>query len=379
MAFGTLDEEQRELADVVRRFLQRTSPESEVRRLMTSEDGFDAGVWKQLTDELELCGLAVPQRYGGAGGGFVELGVVLTEMGAALSCLPYFSTVVLAQGVLLLAGDDEASKRWLPELAAGRLRGSVAATGETGRWDQPGSDVRALADGSGWRLDGTSMFVVDGHTADVVFVAATDSEGVTVFAVEGDAEGMSRTSMPALDETRKLARLDFAGTSATPVGRPGQGRRIVTGVLDRAAAGLAAEQVGGAQRALDMAVEYAKTRRQFGRIIGSFQAIKHKCADMLVEVESARSAAEYAAWTLDEADDPGHRAEVAGMAKVLCSEAYVHVAGENIQVHGGIGFTWEHPAHLYYKRAKSSELLFGHPNHHRERVARRITAARSHT
>jgi alkylation response protein AidB-like acyl-CoA dehydrogenase len=374
-AFGALDEEQRELRAVVRRFCDRASPEAEVRRLMAGVDGFDPGVWKQLTEELELCGLAVPERWGGSGGGFVELGIVLTELGAVLACLPYFSTVVLAHGVLLLAGDEAATERWLPGLATGRLRGTLAATGAAGRWDQAGTEVRAEHDGAAWRLTGSASYVLDGHTADLVFVAATAPKGVSMFAVEHPAEGLTRKPQRTLDETRKQARLDFRDTPATLVGAAGDGERVLAGVLDRAVTGLAAEQVGGAQRALDMAVAYAKDRRQFGRVIGSFQAIKHKCADMLVDVESARSAAEYAAWTLDRADeDPERRAEVASMAKALCSEAYFRVARENLQVHGGIGFTWEHPAHLYFKRAKSSELLFGHPDEHRERVARRIAS-----
>jgi alkylation response protein AidB-like acyl-CoA dehydrogenase len=367
--YGTHTEEQHELRAVVRRFLERVSPESEVRRLMATPEGFDPAVWQQLSAELELCGLGVPTSYGGSGGGFAETAIVLTELGASLACLPYFSSVVLAQGALSAAQDDEATSRWLPELAAGRVRGTLAGVREFRLGDNAETtDVQATTDSTGWRLAGSTMFVLDGCTADLILVIAGTDAGPSLFAVEGDAPGFVRTPMRTLDETRKQATLAFADTPAVPVGELGEGTRIASRVLDRAAIGLAAEQVGGAQRALDMAVEYAKIRRQFGRTIGSFQAIKHKCADMLIAVESARSAAEYAAWTAD-SGDVGRTSEVASIAKALCSEAYFAVARENIQVHGGIGFTWEHPAHLYFRRAKSSELMFGDPNFHRERVA----------
>ena len=214
------------------------------------------------------------------------------------------------------------------------------------------------------------MFVLDGHVADLVLVVGRTPKGFSLFGVKGDAEGLTRTPLPTMDQTRKQARLEFAGTPAWLIGTEGGAEAGLSKTLDLAAVALAAEQVGGAQRCLDSSVEYAKTRIQFGRPIGSFQAIKHKCADMLLEVESAKSAAYYAGWAA--AEDSDELPVVASLAKSYCSEAYFHAAAENIQIHGGIGFTWEHDAHLYFKRAKSSELLFGDPAYHRELLAQRI-------
>ena len=212
--------------------------------------------------------------------------------------------------------------------------------------------------------------MIDGATANLILVAARTNGAVSLFAVDGDASGLTRTSLSTMDQTRKQAKLDFDNTPARLIGTEGAGWDVLSRVLDLAAVGLAAEQVGGAQECLEMAVQYAKDRVQFGRPIGSFQAIKHKCADMLLEVESAKSAAYYAAWCAAELND--ELPSVASLAKAYCSEAYFHAAAENIQIHGGIGFTWEHPAHLYFKRAKSSELLFGDPTYHREQLAQRI-------
>jgi len=214
------------------------------------------------------------------------------------------------------------------------------------------------------------MYVLDGHLANVVLVAARTASGVSLFKVDGEAAGLTRTSLATMDMTRKQARLDFDRVSATMIGAEGAGWPVLERVLDLAAVALAAEQVGGAQICLDTAVQYAKDRVQFGRPIGSFQAIKHKCADMLLEVESAKSAAYYAGWCAAELND--ELPSVASLAKAYCSEAYFHTTAENIQIHGGIGFTWEHSAHLYFKRAKSSELLFGDPTYHRELLAQRI-------
>jgi alkylation response protein AidB-like acyl-CoA dehydrogenase len=191
-----------------------------------------------------------------------------------------------------------------------------------------------------------------------------------LFTVAGDAEGLTRTPLATMDQTRKQARLEFGGTPAKLLGTEGEGWPVLSRVLDLAAVALAAEQVGGAQKCLEMSVDYAKVRVQFGRPIGSFQAIKHKCADMLLEVESAKSAAYYAGWAAAELNE--ELPTVASLAKAYCSDAYFHAAAENIQIHGGIGFTWEHDAHLYFKRAKSSQLLLGDPTYHRELLAQRI-------
>jgi alkylation response protein AidB-like acyl-CoA dehydrogenase len=363
-------EEQEELRKTVRSFLDSKSPETEVRRLMDTEDGYDPAVWSQMGEQMGLQGLAIPEEFGGSGYSFVELGVVLEEMGRALLCAPYFSTVVLAANTLLQSGDDAAKKDFLPGIAAGETIATLAFTEPSGKWDESGITMEASQDGAGWVLNGTKMFVLDGHTADLIIVAARTSGGVSLFTVVGDADGLTRTALSTMDQTRKQAKLEFAGTPARLLGTEGEGWSVLSTVLDLAAVALAAEEVGGGQKVLEMAVEYAKVRVQFGRPIGSFQAIKHKCADMLLEVESAKSAAYYGMWCAAEMND--ELPSVASLAKAYCSEAYFHAAAENIQIHGGIGFTWEHPAHLYFKRAKSSELLFGDPTYHRELLAQRI-------
>jgi alkylation response protein AidB-like acyl-CoA dehydrogenase len=363
-------EEQEELRRTVRAFLEQKSPETEVRRLMDTEAGYDEAVWKQMGEQLGLQGLIVPEEYGGSGFSYVELGVVLEEMGRALLCAPYFSTVALAANTLIHSGDESAKKAYLPGIASGETIATVAFTEANGRWDEAGITMSATQSGDGWSLSGEKMFVLDGHTANLVITAARTANGVSLFAVDGDAAGLTRTPLSTMDQTRKQAKLEFSGTPATLIGHEGKGWDVLSKVLDLAAVALAAEQVGGAQKCLEMSVEYAKVRIQFGRPIGSFQAIKHKCADMLLEVESAKSAAYYAMWCAAEMND--ELPATASLAKAYCSEAYFHAAAENIQIHGGIGFTWEHPAHLYFKRAKSSELLFGDPSYHRELLAQRI-------
>jgi alkylation response protein AidB-like acyl-CoA dehydrogenase len=369
-------DEQEELRRTVRGFLADKSPETEVRRLMETTEGYDPKLWQQMGEQQGLQGLAIPEEYGGVGFTFLELGVVLEEMGRALLCAPYFATTVLAANTLLLSSDEEAKQKYLPGLASGESIGTLALTEEDGRWDAKGIKLAADNSGGTWTLTGTKMFVLDGTVADLILVAARieDSgegeEGISIFAVSGDAEGLTRTSLATLDQTRKQARLTFDNVEARLIDCEAGGWPILSQVLDLAAVALAAEQVGGAARVLEMSVEYAKVRVQFGRPIGSFQAIKHKCADMLVEVESAKSAAYYGLWAGSELND--ELPTVASLAKAYCSDAYVHCAAENIQIHGGIGFTWEHPAHLYFKRAKSSQLFFGDPTYHRELLAQRI-------
>jgi alkylation response protein AidB-like acyl-CoA dehydrogenase len=368
-------EEQEELRNSVRSFLegrQNNGPasEPEVRRLMETEAGYDIATWKQMAEQLGLQGLAIPEEYGGQGYSWVELGIVLEEQGRRLLCAPYFSTVVLAANTLLQSGDDAAKKEHLPGIASGETIATLAFTESNGRWDEEGITLQASGSGSDVKLNGEKMFVIDGHIANLIIVAAKSGAGTSLYAVQGDAAGLTRTPLSTMDQTRKQAKLEFKDTPAKLIGTEGQGWSVLEKVLDLAAVGLAAEQVGGAQFVLEMAVQYAKDRIQFGRPIGSFQAIKHKCADMLLEVESAKSAAYYASWCAAEMND--ELPSVASLAKAYCSEAYFHAAAENIQIHGGIGFTWEHPAHLYFKRAKSSELLFGDPTYHRELLAQRI-------
>ncbi|MFN0028106.1 MAG: acyl-CoA dehydrogenase family protein [Acidimicrobiales bacterium] len=360
-------EEQEELRKVVKAFLDAKSPEAEVRKQMDTAEGYDAAVWKQMGEELGLQGLIIPESYGGSGYSYIELGVVLEEMGKSLLCAPFFATVALAGNALLVGGSEEAKSEYLPGIASGATIATVAFTEENGRWDEAGVTMTE----AGGKLSGTKSFVIDGHTADLILVLARSSGGgLGLYAVDGNAAGLTRTALSTMDQTRKQAKLELNGVEAKPVAKGGFGWSDWSTVLDLAAVALASEQVGGAQRCLDMAVEYAKVRVQFGRPIGSFQAIKHKCADMLLEVESAKSAAYYAMWCAAELNE--ELPSVASLSKAYCSEAYFHAAAENIQIHGGIGFTWEHPAHLYFKRAKSSELLFGDPTYHRELLAQRI-------
>ncbi len=363
-------EEQEELRRITRQFLETKSPETEVRRLMETTEGYDPAVWAQMATELGLQSLIIPEEYGGQGFGYVELTVVLEEMGRALLAAPFFSTVALATNTILHSGDEAAKKELLPGIASGETIATLAFTEPNGKWDLSGIEATATKDGDTWRINGTKMFVLDGHTADLVLVAARTGDDVSLFRVAGDAEGLTRTPLSTMDQTRKQAKLEFSNVPATLLGEQGKGGDVLGRVLDLAVVALAAEQVGGAQKVLEMSVQYAKDRVQFGRPIGSFQAIKHKCADMLLEVESAKSAAYYAAWCASELND--ELPAVASLAKAYCSEAYFHAAAENIQIHGGIGFTWEHPAHLYFKRAKSSELLFGDPTYHRELLAQRL-------
>jgi alkylation response protein AidB-like acyl-CoA dehydrogenase len=363
-------EEQEELRRSVRRFLDDKAPIPEVRRLMETTEGYDPAVWAQMGTQLGLQGLAIPEEHGGSGFTYVELIVVLEEMGRSLLCAPYFATIALAANAILSSGDDAAKKELLPGIASGDTIATLAFTEDNGRWDEGGITTAATRAGDGWTLDGHKMFVLDGHLANLLVVAARTSAGLSLFAVEGNAAGLTRTPLATMDQTRKQARLELSGTPGRLIGADGGASAGLSRTLDLAAVALAAEQVGGAQRCLDMSVEYAKERVQFGRPIGSFQAIKHKCADMLLEVESAKSAAYYAGWAAAESSD--ELPVVASLAKAYCSDAYFHAAAENIQIHGGIGFTWEHDAHLYFKRAKSSELLLGDPTYHRELLAQRI-------
>jgi alkylation response protein AidB-like acyl-CoA dehydrogenase len=337
---------------------------------METTEGYDPAVWSQMAQQLGLQGLIIPEEYGGSGYTYVELIVVLEEMGRALLCAPYYASIALAVNTLLASGDDNAKKEFLPGLASGETIATVALAEDSGRWDEAGITLTATRAGDGWTLDGHKSFVLDGHTANLLIVPGRTDAGISLFAVDGSASGLTRTPLSTMDQTRKQARLEFAGTPGRLIGEDGGGWTTLSRVLDLGAVALAAEQVGGAQKCLDMSVEYAKVRVQFGRPIGSFQAIKHKCADMLLEVESAKSAAYYAGWAA--AEDSEELPTVACLAKAYCSDAYFHAAAENIQIHGGIGFTWEHDAHLYFKRAKSSELYLGDPTYHRELLAQRI-------
>jgi len=359
------NEEQDALRATVRRFCEERSPSSEVRRLMADEAGFDPDVWKQLSTELGLTGIHIAEADGGQGFTFVELGIVLEEMGRALLCAPFFSSICLGAGAIVNAGTAEQRASLLPQVANGDVRTTLAFTEPSGDWTQGGITLRA----DGNKLTGKKSFVVDGHTADLIVVAARDGSGISLFTVPGDASGLTRTPLPTLDMTRKQAELTFDGVEATKLDGA-DGAAALRKTLEQAAVCLASECVGGSEKTMDMAVQYAKDRYQFGRPIGSFQSIKHKCADMLLRLESAKSAAYYAAWAA--AEDNEELSIAASLAKAYCTEGFFTNSRENIQIHGGIGFTWEHDCHLYYRRAKSSELMLGDPTYHRELIADRL-------
>ncbi|HVV74406.1 MAG TPA: acyl-CoA dehydrogenase family protein [Mycobacteriales bacterium] len=345
-----------ELRTSVRKFLADTSPESAVRAVMETATGYDPDVWRRACDELGLAALIVPEQYGGGGYSFVEIGVVLEESGRVLWPSPLFATAVLATTAILSSQDLEAAADYLPPIAAGTLRATVATSGAL---------VATRTNGT-WQVTGTSSYVIDGHTAELVLVFAETEAGLSLFAVNGDAAGLTREAQSTMDLTRKLAAVCLEATPARLVGTEGAGADLLERVLAAAAVALAAEQVGGAQRLLELTVDYVKDRKQFGRAIGSFQAVKHRCADMLVDVETARAVMVHALWSV--ATDSDELAEDAATAKVFCSDAYLSCAGAAIQLHGGIGFTWEHSAHLFFKRAKTSQLIFGHPVHHRRHL-----------
>jgi len=362
--------EQQELRESVRRFLADRAPLPRVRELMETTDGIDEKVWLQAGTQLGLQGIAIGAEYGGAGFSFAEQAIVLTELGAALFTGPYLASAVLAATALAASSDEQARRDLLPSIATGDAIATLAFTEDNGSWEPDAIGLTAAVRDGGWVLDGHKSFVLDGHVADVILVVGRTGDGLSMFAVDAGADGLRRTALPTLDQTRKLARCEFTAVGGRLIGAPGEACAVLSRTLDIGAIALAAEQLGGAQRALDMAVEYAKTRHQFGRPIGSFQAIKHRCADLLLEVESLRSAVDYAAAAV--AEDSTEIPVLACLAKAYASDVYFHVAAENIQIHGGIGFTWEHDAHLYFKRAKSSELFLGNASYHRARLADRI-------
>jgi alkylation response protein AidB-like acyl-CoA dehydrogenase len=374
MQFAFTDE-QEQFRAVVRKFLAAKSPTTEVRRLMATDTGFDPVVWRQLADDLALPGIHIPEAWGGAGFGPVELGIAMEEQGRALLCAPFYSSCVLAAGAIVNAASDEQKATLLPEIASGRLRAAFAVTEPNGRWDPDGIQMTARRNGNGWLLDGEKRFVIDGCTADSLIVVArvagsVGDAGLAFFVVDAGANGVTRRALPTMDATRKQARIVFADTAAQLLGEIGSGAAALGRTLDEAAIALANEMVGGAQALLESAVAYAQMRVQFGRAIGSFQAIKHKCADMLLDVELAKSAAYYAAQAA--ADGDAQTPMLASLAKASAADAYMRAAANCIQIHGGIGFTWDHDTHLWFKRAKSSEVLFGDPNFHRERMLQKM-------
>lgn len=358
-----LTREQGDLRDAVADLMAKRSPETEVRALMAAESGFDAAVWGELAG-MGLLGLAIPEEFGGAGAGSAELAVVSEQMGRALLCAPYLSTAVLTPYLLAALDDTDECAEVLPQIAAGELITAVAFA-EAGSARPPEHPSTTATHGDGWRISGEKTYVLDAETAGRLYVYADTGSGTAVFAVDAGAHGLAVSALDTIDRTRRQGRLTLDGTPARLIGKAAAGLPALNAALDRAAVALIAEQAGGAMHAMQMGTDYARTRFQFARAIGSFQAVKHMCVDMLLEAQSAVSAARHIAAAFDAAA-PDRLTDLA-LAQSYCSDAYVSVAAANIQVHGGIGFTWEHPAHLYLRRARTDAQIFGDAVWHRER------------
>lgn len=363
------------LRQSARSLLEKECPSTVVRKLMAEDRGYDPALWKKMA-ELGWTGLVTPESHGGTGLSYVDLVVVLEEMGRVMLPSPFIWTVLFGEAINR-AGSQAQKEALLPKLASGDLIGTLVYMEPSGLWDANGIAMVARKDGAGFVLEGEKLFVNDGHVADCMLVAARTSgqgaEGVTLFAIDSKRAGVSSTMLKTMDQTRKLAAVSFQGVKASVgdvVGEVDRGWPVLAAVVDRGKVALAAEMVGGAEKVLETAVDYAKVREQFGRPIGSFQAIQHKCANMLVDVESAKSAVYYAAWALS--NEVGEGPLAAALAKAAASDAFRRTAADGIQVHGGIGFTWEHDMHLYFKRAKSSEFTFGDATFNREIVAQLI-------
>ncbi|MEM7250069.1 MAG: acyl-CoA dehydrogenase family protein [Pseudomonadota bacterium] len=370
MSFSFTDE-QEEFRGVLRRFLDDKSPTGEVRRLMETDASGDPAVWKQLSDDLGLPGLCIPEAYGGSGFGFVELGIVMEEMGRALLCAPYFSSAVLGAQAIINAGTEDEKRSLLPGIAAGETTATLAFTEPNGRWTADGIALEAAPSNGHYRLNGEKSFVVDGHSADLLVVVArapgtSGTDGLSFFTLPRETDGVSSRLLNGVDPTRKIAHLSFANADATPLGELGQGADPLATTLQQACVALANEMAGGTAKLFESAIDYTKMRMQFGRVIGSFQAIKHKCADMLIEVELCKSAVYFAAAAVAEGNPDAPA--LSSLAKASASDAYMSTAANTIQLHGGIGFTWDNDTHLWYKRAKGSEAFLGDATFHREQL-----------
>nr|WP_134086567.1 acyl-CoA dehydrogenase family protein [Mycobacteroides salmoniphilum] len=363
-------EEHGDLRSLVRSWCERVWTPEHMRQIADAGT-VDLDAWRTLASELGVVGLSLPEEHGGGGLGVIELSIVAEELGRTLACLPWISSAALGAAALTASGDTEALAEWVPALAGGDTTITLAG-GRTRLADA--ITVSAESGADGWKLTGDTEHVPDGATADVILVLADSDSGPTLFAVDGNAPGVDRHALATLDLTRRQANIHFDSAPARVIGEQGQGADIVAKALDVAATVLAAEQAGIAAHMLDVTTEYAKSRIQFGRIIGSFQAVKHRLADMAAATGNVRGAAYHAAWSHDDPslDDP---ALASSIAQQVASAGAVEVTAKAIQSHGGIGFTWEHPAHLYYKRAVSNSALFGGRAVHAERIAKEVIDA----
>ncbi len=364
MQFG-LTETQTTLKNTVRKFLGAECPLAEVRKQMETETAFDAPLWHKIAEQ-GWTGIIFPDEYGGFGMGMVEMAATLEEMGRALLPGPFSSTVLLAGSLLEAAASDSQKQKYLGAISRGEAKATVALLEDSASWSPDAVQMKA----SGLTLNGRKLFVPDAAVADFILVVARMDGDLAIFLVPSNARGLRITNLPAMDATRKLYEVTFDNVSAELVAQGSHARKALDRALDIATVGLVAEMTGGMQRLLEITVEYAKTRKQFGRAIGEFQAVQHQCADMLVYTESSRSAAYYAAYAIQEGI-PEARLAVS-VAKAYASDAYREVGNRAIQVHGGMGFTWENDVHLFYRRAKASELAYGDANFHRERIAKLV-------
>ncbi|ABV87495.1 acyl-CoA dehydrogenase family protein [Shewanella pealeana] len=392
----TFTEEQQMIRDTAEAFLVEISTSAQVRSAMETATGYDKAVWNRVCEQMFWQGVTVPESYAGLGLGYVELVALLEKMGERLFCSPFYSTIALAANALLIAGNEQQKNRYFEDILAGATA-TLAYTGANGRWDAKAVEALCVRENGQYKLNGCYRYVVDGHSANFLIVAArtigsVGEEGISLFVVDGSANGVQRNWLPTMDQTRKQAQVVFENVIVDPgalLGEFEQGWQNLSVIIDLATIAIAADQVGGAQVALDQSVEYTKQRVQFGRTIASFQAIKHKAADMMLKAEAARSSIYYAACVADQflnyhrqdtdgapchTKNPFRRelTEVASIAKAYCSDAYFFNAGCGIQLHGGVGFTQEYDIQLYFKRAKSTETYLGNGAYHRERLANLI-------
>ncbi len=376
-------EEQEMIRDTAEAFLAEVSTSAAVRAAMVGDKGYDPQLWQRICEEMFWQAIHIPEEYGGMGLGYVELVAMLEQMGRYLFCGPFFSTVCLGVNALRVAGSENQKAQYLPEIVAGSTA-TLAYTDASGHWDASAISATCVADGDGFRLNGRYRYVPDGDTADLLVVAARlpdtlGTDGVSLFVLPADHAGIRRRWLPTMDQTRRLAEIELEDVivdGKALMGSLGDGWAGLQRVLDLATVAISADQVGGAQQALDSSVAYMQERVQFGRVIASYQALKHKAADMMLKAEAGRSALYYAACIADEALVEGSLAdelpEAASIAKAYCSDAYFFNAGCGIQLHGGVGITEEYDIQLYFKRAKSTETFLGNAAYHRERLARRL-------
>ena len=370
MHFG-LSETQEAIRKSARQFFSAECPMDEVRRLAETDTAMDDAVWKKFAEQ-GWTGIIFPEAYNGFGLGLVEMAVAMEEMGRALIPGPFISTVLVAGTILDLTGTEEQKQKYLAGICRGESKATLALLEKSASWDVNALQLSASsASGSGFVINGEKLFVADAAGADFLLVALRVQGEICILIVPADADGINTTLMPGIDLTRRLYSVSFTGVAVPAANLLARGVKAVEAIEaahDVACVGLVAEMAGGMQRLLDMTVEYAKTRKQFGKPIGTFQAVQHQCADILFLLEGTRSAAYYAAWALGE-NAPGARSAVS-VAKAYASEGYREAGNRAIQVHGGMGFTWENDAHLFYRRAKGSEIAFGDAAFHRERIAR---------